>query len=63
MSKLKEKYEIPSYEEMAKVLRANGWQTWYHNDNWVNVKWYDEGKDVSMMGRSTKSAFKLVKKK
>jgi len=30
---LKDKHEIENYEDKAKVLRENGWETWYHDDN------------------------------
>jgi len=33
MSRLKEKHEIENYEMKAKLLRENGWETWYHDDN------------------------------
>ena len=29
---LKEKNEIENYEEKSKVLRENGWETWYNDD-------------------------------
>jgi hypothetical protein len=33
MNRLKYKHEIPDYEEKAKILRENGWETWYNDDN------------------------------
>jgi len=60
MNRLKYKHEIPSYEEKAKVLKENGWETWYDDDNWIKTEWYDQGKKVDMMGRSTESAYKTI---
>ena len=57
MSRLKCKHEIPAYEEKAKVLKDNGWETWYNDDNWIKTEWYDQGKKIDMMGRSTESAY------
>jgi hypothetical protein len=56
MNRLKYKHEIPSYEEKAKVLKENGWETWYDDDNWIKTEWRDQGKKIDMMGRSTESA-------
>jgi len=60
MSRLKYKHEIPSYEEKSKVLKENGWETWHHDDNWIKTEWYDQGKKIDMMGRSTESAYKII---
>ena len=54
---LKNKVDIPNYEEKAKFPRSNGWQTWYHDDNWIKTEWHDQGKKIDMMGRSTESAY------
>jgi hypothetical protein len=53
MSRLKEKHEIENYEEKAKLLRENGWQTLWHDDNWIKIEWFHQGKKVDMMGRET----------
>jgi len=29
----------------SKLLRENGWETWYHDDNWIKTEWYEQGKD------------------
>ena len=58
---LKNKADIPNYEEKAKFLQANGWQTWYNDDNWIKTEWYGQGKKVDMMGRTTDSAYTLEK--
>ena len=60
MNELKYNHEIPSYEEKAKVLKENGWETWYDDDNWRKTEWRDQGKKIDMMGRSTESAYKIV---
>ena len=60
MSILKHKHEIPSYKEKAKVLKDNGWETWYNDDNWIKTEWYDQGKKIGMMGMSTESAYKIL---
>ena len=59
---LKNKNEIASYQEKAKCLRDNGWETWYNDDNWIKTEWYNQGKKIDMMGRSTESAYKTVNK-
>ena len=61
MNRLQDKHEISSYEEKAKVLRENGWETWYNDDNWIKTEWIDQGKKVDMMGRTTDSAYTLEK--
>ena len=43
---LKNKADIPNYEEKAKFLRSNGWQTWYHDDNWVEDKHFGSYQDM-----------------
>lgn len=59
MNRLLRKHEIPNYEEKAKLLREKGWDTWYHDDNWIKKEWIDQGKKIDMMGRSTESACKI----
>lgn len=60
MNRLKYKHEIPNYEEKAKVLRENGWEPWYNDDNWIKTEWYDQGKKVDMMGRSTEYVYNSI---
>ena len=50
---LKQKHEIKDYEEKSKLLKENGWETWYHDDNWIKTEWIHQGKRYDMMGRST----------
>jgi len=50
---LKEKHEIENYEDKAKVLQENGWETWYHDDNWIKTEWSEQGKAINRMGNST----------
>ena len=50
---LKSKKEIENYEEKAKFLQENGWETWYHDDNWIKTEWVEQGKSVDRMGDST----------
>jgi hypothetical protein len=57
---LKYKHEIPNYDDKAKALRDNGWETWYSDDNWIKTEWVEQGKKIDMMGRSTESAYKLL---
>lgn len=57
MDFLKNKEEIENYDEIAKVLREHGWETWYNDDNWVKTEWYDQGKNIAMMGQSTEDVY------
>ena len=50
---LKKKNEIENYEEKAQILRENGWETWYHDDNWIKTEWIEQGKKIDMMGLET----------
>jgi len=50
---LKSKNEIENYEEKAKSLQENGWETWYNDDNWIKTEWIEQGKSVDRMGDST----------
>ena len=60
MNMLKEKHEIPNYEEKAKVLRENGWEPWYSADSWVKTEWYDQGKRIDMAGRCTEDVYNSI---
>jgi hypothetical protein len=57
---LKNKHEIENYEEKSKILLENGWETWYHDDNWIKTEWYDQGKKIDMMGRSTDDVYRNI---
>ena len=57
---LKRKEEIENYEEKSKILRENGWEPWYNDDNWIKTEWYDQGKKVDMMGRSTDEVYEDI---
>jgi len=54
--------QIPTYEEKAKVLRENGWETWYHHHNWIKTEWQEQGKKIDMMGLHTDDAYNRVMK-
>lgn len=54
---LKNKNEIPNYNEMAKVLHENGWETWYQDDNWIKAEWIAQRKRYDYMGRRTIDAY------
>ena len=58
---LKNKEDIPNYEEKAKFLQANGWQTWYHDDNWVQDKHFDSPYGPDRAGCSTEVAYEWEK--
>ena len=60
---LKSKKEIENYEEKAKVLQENGWETWYHDDNWIKTEWVEQGKSVDRMGDSTDRIYAWLMKK
>jgi len=60
MNRLKHKHEIPNYEEKVKVLKENGWETWYHDDNWIKTEWVEQGKKIDMMGRSTENVYNSI---
>ena len=57
---LKQKHEIKDYDKKSKLLKENGWETWYHDDNWIKTEWVEQGKRIDMMGRSTDSVWKLL---
>jgi hypothetical protein len=57
---MKENHEILNYEEKEKFLRENGWETWYHDDNWIKSEWYEQGIQIDRAGMSTDSAYNLV---
>lgn len=60
MNRLKRKHEIPNYEEKAKILRENGWETWYNDDNWIKTEWIEQGKRYDYMGRSTEDVYNNI---
>ena len=62
-NRLKYKHEITNYEEKSKILQDNGWETWYNPDNWIKTEWYDQGKKIDMMGRSTDDVYDSIVKK
>lgn len=61
MIMLKNKSEIENYEDKAKYLRENGWVTWYHDDNWVRIEYFDSPHGPDRAGTSTDSAYKSEK--
>jgi len=60
---LKKKNEIENYEEKAKILRENGWDTWYNDDNWIKYEWVEKGYKIDMMGRDTDHVYKELTSK
>jgi hypothetical protein len=60
MGLLKQKHEIDNYEEKAEFLRVAGWETWYHDDNWIKTEWVVEGRKYDMMGRSTDDVYNKI---
>lgn len=60
MNRLKFKHEMPNYDEMSKLLHENGWETWYNDDNWIKTEWYEQGKKIDMMGRSTEDVYNML---
>lgn len=64
MSRLRSKYEIDNYEEKAKVIQENGWENWYHDDNWIKPEWIEQGLRYEYMGRSTEDVYRnIIKQK
>ena len=57
---LKNKHEIENYEEKSKTLRENGWETWSNDDNWIKTEWWEQGKKIDMMGRSTDDVYENI---
>ena len=60
---MKNRNEIPDYNKMAKALKNAGWDTWYHEDNWVQIKWLEAGKNISRMGKTTEEAYESITSK
>lgn len=59
---LKEKSEIENYEEKSKFLIENGWETWYHVDNWIKTEWYNNPNiSIDRAGCSTDMAYLICK--
>lgn len=54
---LKNKNEIENYDLKAKVLIDNGWETWYHDDNWIKTEWNKQGIKIDNAGISTDVAY------
>ena len=57
---LKRKEEIENYEEKSKILRENGWETWYNDDNWIKTEWIEQGIKYDYMGRSTDDVYNNI---
>ena len=60
---LKEKHQIENYEEKAKILQKNGWEIWYHVDNWIRTEWIKQEKPYDKMGISTDDAYNKILQK
>lgn len=52
---------IENYDEKAKALIENGWETLYHLDNWIKTEWRDKDINTDWSGRSTDQAYKTLK--
>lgn len=51
-------YRTASYEEMIEFLTANGWETLWHEDNWIKTQWRnDPTKNIDTCGYSTENAY------
>ena len=59
---MRTKSDIENYLEKAKLLIENGWETWYHFDNWIKGEWVTQGKRYDYMGRTTNDAYNIVLK-
>jgi hypothetical protein len=57
---LKKKEQIENYEEKSKILCENGWETWYHDDNWIKIEWREQGRRFDYMGKTTDEAYNSV---
>jgi hypothetical protein len=57
---MKNKEEITNYEEKAKVLHENGWNTWYHDDNWIKKEWVQNGLKYDTMGQETDDVYNSI---
>ncbi len=61
MCGLKNKDEIENYEMKSKFLMDNGWETWYHDDNWIKTEWIEQGKAYDRMGGPTDGIYASLK--
>lgn len=57
---MRDKNEILNYEEKAKLLRENGWNTYYHDDNWIKTEWIEKGLKYDVMGHETDDVYKFT---
>lgn len=58
MAMLKSKAEIENYDKKAELLRRNGWDTLWHDDNWVKDEWKKDPKmNIDWAGLETDKAF------
>lgn len=60
MNRLLIKDEIPDYDLKAEALKKAGWETWYHDDNWIKTEWSKQGLKIDMMGLDTKEAYRRI---
>mgnify|MGYP003628261513 CR=1 FL=1 len=54
---LKDKNKIENYEEKAKFLNENGYETWYHDDNWVHKSSFKSPYGPDRAGNSTDGVY------
>jgi len=57
---IEDKYKVENYQHKSKILRENGWQTYYHYDNWIKTEWLESGNKVEMMGRPTDYVYRYI---
>lgn len=57
---LLEKNQITDYELKSKILFENGWENYYHDDNWIKTQWMKDGLPYDKMGISTDEAYEQV---
>jgi len=54
---LKQPEEIENYDLKAKTLRENGWEDYYHPDNWIRTEWKNTFYGADRRGCSTDAAY------
>ena len=54
---------MPTYEQMAALLRSNGWETLWSENFWVRTKLLANPRiNIDWAGCDTESAFKILLK-
>lgn len=57
---LKNRNEIENYDLKSKVLKENGYETWYHDDNWIKTEWVNNGIKIDYAGIPTDVAYNEI---